>query len=245
MVSNKSEFKEIFVEIVSNRGKVVNQFKREANLVLSNLNQHSSMIHADVECAVSHVILQMLLKIDAGNLKFKENVGDKQATVMAIFKQYVKYYLLKRYARRSLRKPKGQYLSELKTALPGQKVSRYKGGRFDATGNIDDFADCGAEEIEDEYALERQQLIKVLLATEISNRDAKILSYRLEKYSYEEIAELIATTKTGIPATKHSIRAEHTRAMKEAGLDLSCFKIYTRDEIDPDRHSKRRKIEFV
>ena len=50
-----------------------------------------------------------------------------------------------------------------------------------------------------------------------------------------EISELIVTTKSGAPATKESIRKEHTRAMKDAGIDITAFKIYKREDLNSNK----------
>jgi hypothetical protein len=194
---------------------------------------------------VSNSILELLERINEGKLVFPVDVISKEAFLMEKLQRKVKYYLLKRYVRRSNRKPKDQLQKEVYRATPGQKVNKYKGNRFDVTESIDDFATNGAMTIEDPYMLEIEKLIKILSGTELTNRDLKILGYRLEDYTYEEISELIGTTKSGTPATKESIRKEHTRAMKHADIDISAFKIEKREAINPNKKQNIQKIEFV
>jgi len=225
MVNEKEEMKEILSKLIYKNEKTLINLKNKTEHILASLNQSDSMNITDTECAMSDSTIKMLIKIDNGELCFPDDLrGTKEALVMGTLQGFVKNYLLKRYARRINRKTKAQYNLELKHAASDQKINRHEGGRFESISKMNDNKDIDIESIDNPYALETNMLIKLLKAKRLTERDHQILYYRLEGCNYEEIAKLLVTTKTGKPATKNSVRLEHTRAMKMAEIDLSIFK---------------------
>ena len=247
MLKEQKELRHIVAKLSCNNPKVFNHFISQAKSILANLNQSDSAIRLDVECGISHFVIQMLIRIDGGTLRFPDDIKDKEAFVMYQLQHHVNFYLLKRFARRTSRKPLDTYNKEKENAN-GERVNKHAGNRFDSIDSfdmenyfddLDGFADVtNIDESffavnDNAYTLETDNLIKILESKNLSERDLTILAYRLEGYTYDEIANLVKVTKSGIEAaTSESIRKEHSRVMKKANIDVSAFKEHARENIN-------------
>jgi hypothetical protein len=243
MLKEQKELRHIVAKLSCNNPKVFNHFISQAKSTLANLNQSDTAIRVDVECGISHSVLQMLIRIDGGTLRFPDDIKDKEAFVMYQLQHHVNFYLLKRFARRTSKKPLDTYNKE-KEHANGERVNKHAGNRFDSIDRfneenyfdgLDSFADINYIDEsffavnDNAYALEIDHLIKILESKNLSERDLIILAYRLQSYTYDEIANLVKVTKSGSDAaTGESIRKEHTRVMKKANIDVSAFKEHAR-----------------
>jgi len=230
MVSYKSEMKEIIGKLIVKNPKIFNSFQNLTKNILGSLNQDATTIMTDTECALSSAAVLMLTKIENGELAFPDDVNDKEAFIMSVLQNHVKFYLLKRYARRTGRKSLKEYMEEVNEEKEsGQRVNRHRGPRFESMLSIDDYAVQGACITYDEYSKETEDIIKIIAEKDIPTSAVQILSYRLEGYTFKEIAEIL-----GDGATQDSVRVSFARAMKKAGIDISAFKIYTREQLNAE-----------
>ncbi|MBB1440127.1 hypothetical protein H5202_15880 [Shewanella sp. SG41-4] len=180
---------------------------------LSSLKQSEVQIIKDSEDALSTSTLLMLIKISQGEIVFPADVKNKQGLLMELLKNYIKFYLLKRYARRSHAKPSAIYLKEKQES---GSASRYNGGRFEKFQNEDEYGEIGSVNFDDEYELDAERIDAILKSKHLTENELLVIKARSFGYTFTEISE-------HLDEKADTLRIRFDRAMKKANLDKDAF----------------------
>lgn len=223
MVSVNLDIKEEIAKLYKKK-EIKSYALSQTRLVLGSLGESKAHNEEDAKDALQVVMEQMLLRVQKGKLVFPDDLNSPQAFLMENVKTHLKYYLLKRYVRRSQNKDTTKYQNELQRAKDEEKSSgekfikpsKYTGPRFDYAGD-DDIS--GAIDIDAEQILESERIIPTLITMEVSEDMQLLIALRLEGYAFKEIAILQDNGESA-----DALRMRYSRAMKDAGLDKSALK---------------------
>lgn len=191
---------------------------QKTRIGLSSLRQSETQIKTDSEDALSSATLLMLIKISKGEIVFPDNVKNKQGFLMGFLKNHIKFYLLKRYARRSHAKPRAIYLKEKQES---GFASKYCGGRFEKFQNEDEYAEIGSVNCDNEYELDAERIDAILQSKSLNENELLVIKARSYGYTFSEIAE-------HLDEKADTLRRRFDRAMKKANLDKDAFEKVTK-----------------
>ena len=149
-------------------------------------------------------------KVYKGDISVEGELKNPDAFWMSHFTSHIRYYLLKRLARRSSKKPVQQYKKEKEEHNdPKTKPSRYQGGRFD--GFDEQHKSAMTEDFKEPEASE-EDIVEMLEGKGIKLEVIEVLLLRASGYSYPEIGEKL-------DITKDDARMKFDRAIQEHDLD--------------------------
>jgi len=184
--------------------------------LLGHFNQSETELRMDAEDALSTSVIVMLKKISDDSFDLPEHVNDPQAFLMSRLKMYLNHHLLKRYARRSQRKPVYSYQKE-KLAYEGAgDVSRYSGPRFDKYQSEDDYAEIGVSTPDTSHKIDVSRIEAMIDSKGLSDDEIFVIKAKALGFTYSEIGEL---QELGAD----TVRMRFNRSIKKAKLDIDDF----------------------
>lgn len=184
--------------------------------LLGHFNQSETELRMDAEDALSTSVIVMLKKISDDSFDLPEHVNEPQAFLMSHLKMYLNHHLLKRYARRSQKKPVYSYQKE-KLAYEGAgDVSRYSGPRFDKFQFEDDYAEIGISTPDLSHNIDIGRIEVLLDSKGLSDDDILVIKAKALGFTYAEIGEFQELSAD-------NVRMRFNRAMKKGKLDIDDF----------------------
>lgn len=211
-LTNTEELANELAKLVE-KDSVKSYTQQKTREILAPLCQSDSHICGDSQDALSSATVSMLTKISKKEIVFPDEMVNKQAVLMAQLKYYIKFYLLKRYARRSHSKPRHIYLKEVKET---GSASRYMGSRFDKYQLDEEYHEVGYVHTDEESALDEERIESILQAKPLTESDLLIIKARSMGFTFVQIGEQME-------CSEDAVRVRFNRAMKKANLDKEAF----------------------
>jgi len=184
--------------------------------LLGYFNQSETQLQMDAEDALSASVVIMLEKISDDTFNLPEYVKDPQAFLMSRLKMYLNHHLLKRYARRSQRKPVYSYQKEMLAHEGAGGVSRYSGPRFDKCLSEDDYAEIGVSNPDISHKVDVNRIEAMLDSKGLSDDEIFVIKAKALGFTYSEIGELQELSVD-------TVRMRFNRAIKKTNLDIDDF----------------------
>ncbi len=207
---DQKEIRENFA-IFSQSEKVWLHARKAASFLLESLGD----VEIEASEAVSVATVTILKKLDAGEIKIPDDLKSPEAFWMAHFKQHIKHYLLKRYARRSNRKPADVYRKEMKElkemGVKDSKPLKYQGPRFEST--VEEMLMAGANSTPETIHLQSDEQLRSSLGnTGLKPEIIDLIMMRAEGLTFEEMGARVRKSED-------AVRQQYNRHVVDADLN--------------------------
>lgn len=189
--------------------------------ILARFNMGPESLENEARDAIHSVVATLVNNVNNNKLVIPENVRNLESYLMASFKRFLTYYLLKRYARRCEKKPAAQFQAEIEIWEKNKdnpKPSRYLGNRFI---HIDQHLETQDENLNETSSIpyssiKFEDIEPLLFEKGLNEKDIQVIKLRTEGYDYSEIAEMTN-------GKVNALTQRYKRAIEKLGIDKALL----------------------
>ncbi|MGI2146600.1 hypothetical protein [Shewanella frigidimarina] len=218
----KKEFEKfVFIQSSSLVKRKGNQASNDTGLEVKNyaLKYADKILglRGDIELEAAEAIAvtqeNIWKKLLTHDISVEGELNNPSAFWMRHFTHHIRFYLLKRLARRSTKKTVEQYKKEVADSNDINQPTRYRGGRFET---FDDKHQDALSEDFVEPDISKGDIVELLIGKGIKIEVIEVLLLRASGLKYAQIAEQLCITKD-------EARMKFERATKDHGLDKTLL----------------------